>query len=602
MRDWTRFINRSRLQRHLAGLSVTLSFFVAPALVAGTGALFVYLGLHAHRVFYLGCLTLLPLQWFFWVQSRRRRERRFRDYIGKRWLSVEDSQADLDWLGDEYLDWRRDSSTADLIDDRTWNDLEMDAVFSRIDRTFTSIGELSLYTMLRMPERAPESLIERSRGIRFLQHDETARIALQLELHRLGKTRRLHIGDLWHSHFDGQAPLPGLATALACAAGTALVCLALFPGPVSAVMAATTLLTNYVLSSWFRWLVHRQAGTFIHASAAIDAGKRIGKFNLEPILKHTSRVAALADSLSNISKKARMFVRLESTSSELQDLVIDFVRLFFLRDVHDYFALAQLVRIHRAELKEVLGIIGELDALQSAASFRARLGAFCEPSWEGAGIVLDMTNIRHPLLPDPVPNSLALSAKNAFITGSNTSGKSTFLRTAAINAILAQSIHTVCADSYSGSMFRVRSSIENIDDLLDSKSLYQAEAERLLALIKATEDTSPLLCVIDEPLKGTNSPEALCASIEILRYLAKGTVLVLVASHHVDVACELGANYDVFHFPDPLLETNGDQRYLLVSGLDYEHNALTLLGRLGYPPELVHAAIQRHQHAVFVKQ
>ena len=100
-----------------------------------------------------------------------------------------------------------------------------------------------------------------------------------------------------------------------------------------------------------------------------------------------------------------------------------------------------------AELQRLFEIVGNLDALQAVASYRESLPYYCEPELRGGG-GFELEAAYHPLVQDPVPNSIRPEKKGVLVTGSNMSGKSTFLRTVGLSALFAQTIHTVCASAY----------------------------------------------------------------------------------------------------------------------------------------------------------
>ena len=98
------------------------------------------------------------------------------------------------------------------------------------------------------------------------------------------------------------------------------------------------------------------------------------------------------------------------------------------------------------------------------------------------------SGLRHPLVDDAVPNSIALAPPHGvLVTGSNMSGKSTFLRTVGVNVVLAQSINTCLARAYEAPVYQVRSCIGRADDLIAGKSYYLVEVESVLALVNASE-------------------------------------------------------------------------------------------------------------------
>jgi DNA mismatch repair ATPase MutS len=197
------------------------------------------------------------------------------------------------------------------------------------------------------------------------------------------------------------------------------------------------------------------------------------------------------------------------------------------------------------------------------------------------------------VLDEAIPNSIRVERSSVVITGANMSGKSTFLRTVAVNALMAQSVYTCYAACYKAPFFVILSCMRVSDVLSESKSLYFAEAEQLLTMVRAADGDTPALCVIDEPLSGTNGPERVSASLEILRYLACRRSLVLVATHDMDVALGLLDEYQAYHFNDPFLAANEADKYRIRAGLDYDSNALLLLEKLGFCPAIVDGARAR---------
>ena len=128
-----------------------------------------------------------------------------------------------------------------------------------------------------------------------------------------------------------------------------------------------------------------------------------------------------------------------------------------------------------------------LDALQSVASYREELPDYVEPNFLDQEVLLDIKDARHPLLTDPVPNSITIRGKGITITGSNMAGKTTFLRTLGANAILAQTIYTCLATFYTAKPFRIISLISETDSLIEGKSYYLVQAEHLLRMIRSCE-------------------------------------------------------------------------------------------------------------------
>lgn len=276
----------------------------------------------------------------------------------------------------------------------------------------------------------------------------------------------------------------------------------------------------------------------------------------------------------------------------MSGIFYEYLNIYFLNEVRIFYAVVDQLRAHKNELKTIYSLIGELDSLQSIASYRQGLD-YCEPEFSEKRSLLEIEDMKHPLLTDPIPNSISINAKGVIITGSNMSGKTTFLRTLGVNAILAQTIHTCLASSYTGNYFRIISSINEIDDLIEGKSYYLVEAERLLEMIRSSENDVLTLCLIDEPLSGTNLAERISASLEILRYLINHNALVVASTHDLALPEQLKSFYKPYYFTDDVDDQGMKFDFRLKEGVSTTSNAIKLLKYLGYPNDLVDKAIKQ---------
>ena len=177
------------------------------------------------------------------------------------------------------------------------------------------------------------------------------------------------------------------------------------------------------------------------------------------------------------------------------------------------------------------------------------------------------------------------------LTGSNASGKSTFLKAAALNAILAQTIHTVCAESYKSSFFRVYSSMALRDSLEQGESYFIVEIKSLKRIFDgAKEEGYPVFCTIDEVLRGTNTAERIGASTELLKALSGMNVLCFAATHDLELTSLLKEEFDNYHFEEMVEGADISFPYLLKEGSAKGRNAIKLLRAMGFDPALVKQA------------
>ena len=185
---------------------------------------------------------------------------------------------------------------------------------------------------------------------------------------------------------------------------------------------------------------------------------------------------------------------------------------------------------------------------------------------------------------------------SVLLTGSNASGKSTFLKTVAINQILSQTVYTALAKSFETTFFNVMSSMALKDDIIGGQSYYIVEIRSLKRIIERMNEEVPLLVFIDEVLKGTNTLERIAASSRILLSLATSKSLCFAATHDIELTFILENYYKNYHFEEQVSENEVIFDYTLRDGRAVTRNAIKLLSILGYPDEIIESATQMAQN------
>lgn len=210
---------------------------------------------------------------------------------------------------------------------------------------------------------------------------------------------------------------------------------------------------------------------------------------------------------------------------------------------------------------------------------------------KGASTVLRADRIGHPLLPatTSVTNDFHLEGLGSIhlITGSNMSGKSTFLRTLGINLCLAQAGAPVCAATFEWTWSRLACCIR-VDDSLDAGlSFFYAEVKRLKTILDATQDRTapPVLFLIDEIFKGTNNRERLIGSRAYIKTLSTGHGYGLVTTHDLELT-DLGQEISSLtnsHFQETVSAGALHFDYRLRPGPCPTTNALRIMELEGLP-------------------
>jgi len=200
------------------------------------------------------------------------------------------------------------------------------------------------------------------------------------------------------------------------------------------------------------------------------------------------------------------------------DAIFEYIRILFLLDFLSYNNIIKTISNNRVEFRELWELIGQLDAGIAVAFYRKSLNTYCTPTFVEKE-ELSFKNMFHPLIKNPVTNS-SIIGKGTLITGSNASGKSTYIKAIAINAILAQTIHTVSAESWTMKPSYIVTSMAIQDNVLDGDSYFIAEIKSLKRIIQLCEQGKPCISFIDEILKGTNTIERIAASASIMEWLS----------------------------------------------------------------------------------
>ncbi|MDB6037344.1 MAG: mutS2 1 [Verrucomicrobiales bacterium] len=201
---------------------------------------------------------------------------------------------------------------------------------------------------------------------------------------------------------------------------------------------------------------------------------------------------------------------------------------------------------------------------------------------------VEAEGLGHPLLPESrcIRNDIELGPQNRLIiiSGSNMSGKSTWLRSIGVNIVLASAGAPVRARKFRMTPVRIGASIRTTDSLQEGVSRFYAEIQRLGAIVKLAAETPPLIFLLDEVLSGTNSHDRRIGASCVARSLVERGALGLMTTHDLAltrIVDELTPPGQNFHFEDQLLDGRMSFDYRLRSGIVEKSNALELMRSVG---------------------
>lgn len=299
-------------------------------------------------------------------------------------------------------------------------------------------------------------------------------------------------------------------------------------------------------------------------------------------LKDLTSKAHEAD--EKIKSLASLVSYLNARLNFLTSLLVNSLLLY---DLHCVYRLEKWKHENAAHLKTWLDVISETEVMCSLGTFAFNHPNFIYPSINTA-IFIKAIALGHPLLPENecITNDLHIGKGPSvlIITGANMAGKSTFLRTAGVNLVLALTGAPVYAKEFSCPIINLRSGMRTADSLKDHQSYFYAELDRLKTIMTELRSDKPLFILLDEILKGTNSTDKQSGSIALVKQLLPHPCLAMIATHDI-VLGELETQ-----FPDQIknyyFEANieNDQLsfdYKLKPGIAQKMNATFLMKKMG---------------------
>lgn len=237
----------------------------------------------------------------------------------------------------------------------------------------------------------------------------------------------------------------------------------------------------------------------------------------------------------SIGRLSSLFNYLETIVNLVVSIVLNGLFLFH---VHILYRLDRWKAANREKVYDWLDALGEMESLNSFANLSYNNPDFCVPqlvneeSWEA-------DSLGHPLInaQKRIPNSISFrNEKFIILTGSNMSGKSTFLRTIGINLVLARAGSVVCAKQFSFYPFAIRVSMRITDSLQDSESFFYAELKRLQSIIHGLDAGEKTFVILDEILRGTNSNDKHNGTVGLIHRMVSAKATGIIATHDLTVS------------------------------------------------------------------
>lgn len=507
-----------------------------------------------------------------------------------------------------------------FLDDITWNDLDMELIFERLNYSRCSAGAEELYRMLRYPVMEREILLERNALADGMGEFSLLREQLSFALYEIGFTGKYALEE-YLNYLENLEERSNLKHILLDVLYLPAIAVMFWEPALGTFALFLVLMTNIMTYFKEKGEINPYLVSFAYILRMIRGAEKIGgileKANRNGSLKvqdTATEETKAEETKAEETKAAEVFAKYQDIlkkdvkelgrfksfsqlamsmsnpmgSSGPLDLLFDYMKMAFHPDLMKFNQMLKIIREKDAVIREMVSAIGMLDACLSIAYFRASLKSFCRPEIDrSVGLVAE--EIYHPLLEHPVKNSID-TERGVLITGSNASGKSTFLKTMALGAVLAQTMDTVPAKYWSAPFYQIMSSMALRDNLTGGESYFMVEIKALKRILDACDDKMPVLCFVDEVLRGTNTIERIAASGKILQSLTGKNVLCFAATHDIELTHLLENEYENYHFEETIEKGDISFHYLLKKGRAQSRNAIRLLEAMGYDESVVREA------------
>ena len=475
------------------------------------------------------------------------------------------------------------------------NDLDLNNVFNYIDRTNSKPGKQYLYKRLFTPDTDFESLLKFDKKIDALNMSRPDQERIELELANLNSPDAYYLAELFlKEHEFLLVPLMSLYIRISGLAIIGLIIsLFIVPTLVSFMVLIALLIGNIALhfgtrnkiSSYTRSLPQ----LIILHSVAKRLSKKLTLENDEQLRVSLSRLSGLNRTLRLVNFESKIAGNPDNLSYAFYKLI----KMFFLLEPLMFISSVKRINKYRGDIEVLYKYVGEIDMLIAIQSVRVGLPQYSKPVFYTENMKMDLEDMYHPLIYNCVPNSIhTRTDEGVLITGSNMSGKTTFIRAIAINTLLAQTIYTTCTSAYKAPLLKIQTSIRTTDDLGEHKSYFQAEALSILDIINQSggDEQVKSLIIIDEIFRGTNTIERIAAAKSVLTYLTDNKNFVFVSTHDLELAELLDNDYAVYSFEESVNDTRLVFDYKMKTGVLRNKNGIAILETIGYPETVVEDA------------
>ena len=458
------------------------------------------------------------------------------------------------------------------VDQITWKDLSLDTIFRRINYTFSSVGDQYLYAALRNVQH--EHTIQ-EQLIGKIEQDQSFRNRLSSILATLGRSDNNDSSKyiFQKDKMVQYAPYNKLYILLSLIPLISIG--AFFINPYIGIFGILASLTLNISKSTLFLSSHKQHfNDLFYAIKVIDSSNEIDRL--------TKNHYKQLNNIKGIKLLSYFMVDDNYNEGNIGIVMMNAIKQAFILDYHLYHYLTSQLSQSKDEYEYHWLNVATHDLNYSVALWRKQLDTYSIPTHDSEHLIIK--NGIHPLLQNPVPNNFTFD-NSVLLTGSNASGKSTFMKMIATNIILSEGLHTSLSESMSYPKGAVFTSMNLADSIEDGDSYFISEVKSIREIIDDISSVKKAYIFIDEILRGTNTIERISSAQAILSYFHEQPhVTLCAATHDIELTELLNDKFQFYYFKEHLTEQNEVKfDYKIRQGITNTSNAIELMRIHDFP-------------------
>ena len=520
----------------------------------------------------------------------RNRKKRLKEKLLSEFGNLKDESFNFSEI-ENYFRKKNHNPAFQTLSDKTCNDLDFEELFMFFDRTNSKVGQQFLYNKLRNIPLDPTKDRSHEKLLAEFTNDPEFRLSVQGQLSKLNEKEAYYIASLFQDEILKPPKWYFIVPLLSFA--SVLSFIMVFFNPIYFLVIFGLCIINIVIHYWNKKNLYNYFSSIPQLSKLNSVAQELFKnSNLKHINPDLMKSANVLNKVNSSMSVFNFEMKMQSDGQLVFWVLMEFVKIVFLIEPLFLFGTLKRIDTKRAQIEDVFLFVGEIDAIVSIASLRKGLKSFCTPEIIDEQKRLYAQEVYHPLIENCVKNNLKVNNKSILLTGSNMSGKTSFIRTIAINVITGLTINTCFAEQFSMPQVRIYSAIRISDDLMNNRSYYFQEVITIKEMIDKSKEGNLNLFLLDEMFKGTNTVERIAAGKAVLSSLNEENNIVFVSTHDIELADLLKNEYDLYHFSEIVDHKTVDFDYKLKVGKLKNRNAISILQLNDYPESIIKEAIE----------